>query len=526
MSNIVEMCFNPYSCSAQILINGKAPSDYSPLIQYMREPFYLWCDKLIDLLYDEINDKFAVIFVGRKFEAEVLKNLSSGSEKCISFTHKEFMVNTPLQKRMILLNEIIKKSALNINKNQIDVDFIVLDNKFIHYVNELEISNRFCFVKKHVLSTSEYCMSVSPSKYLFILCDDFSVLNKIDVKAECAFLLKIGSVMSPVSYWQGVCCIETSEHEVFDTIFNCFFFAPLCDAFVKCIQSLNGNKNIIYTDGFRILTAIKPLVKIDMPDSVELNRSTPLRIYTEPKTGEPPEVSFEYDRSGIVRCSNQRMEGLREGTVNILLYEKGSHQPFAFKQVKVIRRNRITSLLLSDKNLILGEDDDRQISVSFFPEDADNKNKIEWLSTDANVATVSRKGIVHAKSCGQCQIICTAENVSTRLDIEVKPYLTDLEIENLQTDGIVEITLEQDIDLSVSPVPFDAIDNVFKVLSSDTMIINTFGTTIHPVSLGEAEVHLINSSKRIQKSIKFRVVKRISEKTAKKKSFWNIFRKQ
>ena len=112
MGNIVEVCFNPYSCTTQILINGKPPSEYSSLIQFMTEPLYLWCNSLFDLLYSEINDKFSMIFTGRKFDADILKYLATNNDNCISFKHRTFMTDTPLQKRMILLNEVIKKGGI------------------------------------------------------------------------------------------------------------------------------------------------------------------------------------------------------------------------------------------------------------------------------------------------------------------------------------------------------------------------------------------------------------------------------
>lgn len=526
MSNIVEMCFNPYSCSTQILINGRSPSDYSSLIQYMTEPLYLWCDNLFDLLYGEINDRFSLIFTGRKFDADILKSLAECNEYCVSFKHRSFMTDTPLQKRMILLNEVIKKGGINVNRLKVDVDFILSDEKYRRYIDELEIRNKFCYVEKHILSVNEYSKMKVTSKYLFILCDDFSFADRINVKAECGFVLKEGTSKSLISFKKNLCFLEMKNNDdIFEVLFECFLYAPLCEAFVKCISSLDGNRNIIYTDGFRILTAIKPLVKVDFPEEVEFGKSITLKIYTEPLTGEPPEISFEYDKSGIVNCTNQRIEGIKEGTVNILLYEKGSNKAFALKHIKVIRRNRITSLLLSDTNLVLGENDHKTLSVSYFPENADNSNTIEWLSTDTSVATINSNGNIHAVSSGRCQIICSAENISARTELEVKPYLTDLAIENIDTDDIVEITLDKDVELTISPQPKNAIDKAYQISSSNIMVINTFGTTIHPVSIGEAEVLVFNTTNRIQKSIRIKVVKKLHEKSSKKKSFWDIFKK-
>lgn len=526
MGNIVEMCFDPYSCSTQILINGRSPSEYSSLIQYMTEPLYLWFSHLFDLLYGEINDKFSLIFMGRKFDADILKYLATKNDNCISFKHRSFMTDTPLQKRMILLNEVIKKGGINVNRQRIDVDFILSNQKFRNYIDELEIRNKFCYIEKHIFTVNEYNNLKTPSRYMFIICDDFSLTNKTDCKAKCGFVLKENISKSFISFKDNLCYLYMKGNDdIFETLFECLLYAPLCDAFVKCISSLDENRSIIYTDSFRILTAIKPLVKVDFPEEVELGKSINIKVYTEPPTGEPPEISFEYDRSGIVNCTNQRIEGIREGIVNILLYEKGSNMAFALKQVKVKKRNRITSLLLSDTNLLLGEGDHKPLSVSYFPENADNSKTIEWLSTDDSIATISSNGNVRAVSAGRCQIICSAENISVRTEVEVKPYLTDLVIENLNTNDIIEITLDREIELDISPLPKNAIDKGYQISSSNIMVINTFGTTIHPVSIGEAEVLVYNTTKRIQKSIRIKVVKKVHEKSSKKKSFWDLFKK-
>lgn len=174
MGCIVKMWYNPYSCSSQILINGKPPSDYSSLVQYMNEPLYTWCEQFFDLIYNEINDDFSLIFTGRKLDADVLKILSADSKNCISFTHMSFITDVPLQKRMILLNDIIKKSSINVQKQKIDVDFIIQDKIFENYISEIEIRNRFCFVEKNVGSactqlifhTPKSCVRPSRDKIL------------------------------------------------------------------------------------------------------------------------------------------------------------------------------------------------------------------------------------------------------------------------------------------------------------------------------------------------------------------------
>lgn len=526
MSSIVEMCFNPYSCSTQILINGKPPSDYSSLIQYMTVPLYEWYDQVIDLLYNEINDKFSLLFIGRKFDADIIRDLVQQSDECVAFSHKEFMVDTPLQKRLIVLNEIIKANRLSVEKTKINIDFVIIDDVFNTYIRDLEVRNRFCFVEKYTYSINAYSRSNCYSEYLFILCRDFNEIDMVNPHAKFVFAIKLDNGESYIEYRNGITYINTQKKCIFDTLFDCLLNIPLCDVYFKCIKSLSGDKSIIFTDNFRILTAIKPLVKADVPEIVEVGKSVPINVYTEPMMAQLPLLTFEYDRSGIVDCTDQRIEGLREGKVNILLYERGSNQPFSLKQVCVIKRNRITKLLLTDKKLVLGEGDRKTMSVTYFPEDADNADQIEWYSTDDSVAKIDTKGKLTALSKGTCQIICSAENESSRMWIEVKPYLNDLEVHNFDLEQINDIALDNDIDIDVSPTPSNAVDNSFTVSSANSLVVNVIGKTIHPVSLGETQIFVNNSSGRIKKTIYIRVVKKIKKQNSGKKSFWDIFRKK
>ncbi|MCX4354824.1 MAG: hypothetical protein OSJ43_01225 [Oscillospiraceae bacterium] len=524
MSSIVEMYCNPYSCSTQILINGKAPADYSPLIQYANEPLYKWCEEIFDLIYNEINDSFSLIFVGRKFDADILRIVSQQSENCRSFYHKEFVINTPLQKRMVLLNDLVKKNEIDLHRIRIGVDFVIFDNMLIGNVNELEIKNSYCYVDKRILSAAEY-NDTRASDYLFVICDDFQLVERITMKAKCGFVLRPASKTNIVSCENGLFFVEFEPNDFFEIVFECLLFAPLCDAFVHCIELLNGNEAIVYSDEFRVLTAIKPLVMVELPETVEIGRSAPLKVYTKPETAEPPEITFEYDKSGIVNCTNQRIEGIREGIVNILVFEKGSHKAFSCQQILVIKRNRITRLLLPDNEILLGENDIHSLSVEYFPENADNANAIEWLSTDSSIVRIEKNGKLTALKSGHCQVICSAEGVSTRINIEVKPYLVDLKVENIDISEPVAIPLWQDLTLSVIAEPSNAIDREFDLSSSDIMVVNIIGTTLRPVSIGDVVVTLTNSTGRVKKSIRVTVTKKEISKGSKK-SFLDFFKKK
>jgi len=64
MPSLVEIQYDPYRPNVSVLLNGKPPSAYSRLIQYSDEDLWKWADEILDVIYDELNDDFQLIFVG------------------------------------------------------------------------------------------------------------------------------------------------------------------------------------------------------------------------------------------------------------------------------------------------------------------------------------------------------------------------------------------------------------------------------------------------------------------------------
>ena len=69
----------------------------------------------------------------------------------------------------------------------------------------------------------------------------------------------------------------------------------------------------------------------------------------------------------------------------------------------------IVSISLSEKNIIIDENQDHALNVIFNPSDATNQNVI-WKSENTNVATVNTNGIVIGISSGKTYVIVTSDD--------------------------------------------------------------------------------------------------------------------
>lgn len=71
MPSLVEIQYDPYRPNVSVLLNGKPPSEYSRLIQYSDEDLWKWDDEILDVIYDELNDDFQLVFAGTDFDAAI-----------------------------------------------------------------------------------------------------------------------------------------------------------------------------------------------------------------------------------------------------------------------------------------------------------------------------------------------------------------------------------------------------------------------------------------------------------------------
>ena len=157
---------------------------------------------------------------------------------------------------------------------------------------------------------------------------------------------------------------------------------------------------------------------------------------------------------------------------------------------------------MSEREIIIGENQKKFISRDFAPSDADNVNTIKWSSSDENIAVV-KNGTIFAKRQGNCRIICCAENVSAQCICIVKPFLKDFVIEY---DEIVLNSMEE-IEINAKCIPENSIDSKLIFESSDKNIVNIVGNKLIGKSKGNAEITIHNITDSVRKDISVKVVK-------------------
>ena len=147
-----------------------------------------------------------------------------------------------------------------------------------------------------------------------------------------------------------------------------------------------------------------------------------------------------------------------------------------------IRPQSIT-LNTDEESLLLGET--FQLRATVLPENTTDKT-VTWSSSDENIATVDKHGLVTALAFGECEITATCQNVSATCHITVRPILPQSII--LNTDE-ASLLLGETIELTATVRPENTTDKTVTWTSSDESIatVNANGL-VTAVGVGECDI--------------------------------------
>ena len=381
----------------------------------------------------------------------------------------------------------------------------------------LDVNNLFCSVRAQILGT-KLAYEETPTSVLVLLAEDYDsgyeCLRKIRTEKP-AYILIIDGGSGVLKVTDKGWFLRTSKEDFFGTLFECLLQMPLTTAFRNCVQSIHGGGKI--THELEKIRSTVPVVSVIVGNEVEVGRSIRLDFSIEPETAQLPGLVCKMQNQETASCNGFNVYGLKEGTSTLEVYRRGSGRPFFTKEIRVIQRNRITNLVLSENHLLLGVGDQKQIELDYFPTDADNAEKISWESSNKEILSVDQNGCVTAVGAGECRVICTAENVSAQCICTVKPYMEELTILNVP-ESVLSMKPMQEIRIEYQFEPRDCIDQKLLMKSSDYDVVNVVNETLYAKKTGYAQVTIRNESGRISRTLEVSVVE--DEKPKKKVGFF------
>jgi len=510
MPSLVEITYNPYIPNLSILIDGKQPPDFSRLVQYSDEDILFWYWEILDAIYLEIRNNFVISFTGTAQDAQVFENVCRLHKFCCGFKARDFIISEQLQIRMKRLNQYIKKTSdMTYVKTVIDAIFLIPPpmQGYLEDIVSIDVNNIFCAVRVNTIGLSSNYKETENS-FLFLLSNSDEIgiarLEQLTLKKP-AFILVIGNQDGMYKITKNAWYYGTSQEGLVNAIFMCLLQAPLLLAFRRCVKSIHSKTNS--TEFYRIY-ATAPLIDIDVIDVIELGKSAKITVSFDPPVGKEPDLIYKVTNQNIASCDGLCVFGKQEGIASLEVYQEGDKKPFHTKELRVIRRNRITKIMLSDDSILLGKGDRKRVGCDYAPQNADNVSSITWKSSDESVVSVDSNGTLAAVGAGNCRIICSAENISAQCMCTVKPYLEYIIFEFELHDGVMNLEPMTVVKLKIKTYPDSCVDDEWTITSSDCNAVNAVKDTLYAKAKGNAIITVKNSSGRISQNFEVVVTKK------------------
>ena len=173
------------------------------------------------------------------------------------------------------------------------------------------------------------------------------------------------------------------------------------------------------------------------------------------------------DQSIATVNENGLVTAVAPGDCSVLAsYTSGLFTVTAVSLIHVQRPAESVTLNITNATLQVGET--LGIIATVFPEDATNKD-IEWLSSDANVASVDGDGMVTALAPGVCSITASCGDVFGTCTITVKEPVVPVESIVIVPEK-TEVEVGETITIEATIVPPNPSDGRLTWKSSDTSI--------------------------------------------------------
>ena len=163
--------------------------------------------------------------------------------------------------------------------------------------------------------------------------------------------------------------------------------------------------------------------------TLEKGTNTTLIATISPSDSSNPNILWKSEDESIATVTNNgAVSAIKTGTTTITaITEDGGFTA----SCQIIVKVDVTGLEISETSLSLTKGLQKQLSVSFFPIDATNRD-ITWTSSDSNIVSVDGNGLVKALKVGKASIIVISESgskeakcdieVTSAEDIEYNPY--------------------------------------------------------------------------------------------------------
>lgn len=454
---MVDVClsYNAYRDTMSILADGQPLNNISSLTKYQSQPFLAWCGEILDKLANEVNDEYALTYVGRACESRILAALSGRCRACRSFRPQSPALADPTARRLRKLHQLCMGGLTYTQFTESLIVYSDQDTEMLEGIFK-GLFPKLCFCRIRV----QYCplaeLGDGRGETLRFVIAGEQEAERIEAavrgRSEETYVLLL-SASSGVASASGRCIVERTTQDALSNLIGQYLELGFLMRILRRALSLItiDEKNPDYP-AFAGLDKMEPQTCVRLPGSVETGQSLPIEVYTVPEGYPPAELQYRVSNPDVVQVKENTLCGVGTGEAVIEVYQAGQTVCVNRRRIVAHKRNRIQSMRMTKESLRLCVGDTLRLSVDYAPQDADNVSTIRYRSDDGLIASVI-DGVLTARAPGSTTVrASTDDRVAAACSVRIYPRLEGLVV-GLAQD---ELPFQGVTDVSVRRMPEDA----------------------------------------------------------------------
>lgn len=229
--------------------------------------------------------------------------------------------------------------------------------------------------------------------------------------------------------------------------------------------------------------------------SVRKGDQTTIHLLAFPAEAPLHDLETKLSSDGVVRLTKMltpgpgkiQVHGCREGNCRVQLLQGAEpREIFAECCIDVFDPRYCSRLRFPSEKLTLPSGGHREnCKPAAEPANASDLASIVYTTSNANVATVEKGGILVTHEPGTCEITATATETAATMKVHVLPRVQKIEL----TAGTIDLTVGKSAQLVCTTSPNDAYPHsIVAQISQKEQVISMQGNTITALAVGDAIV--------------------------------------
>jgi len=416
----VAVVFEAMQKYCKIYIDGEHISAYSDLASCESKDLHVCGNKLIEMLDDEICDRYSLEITGDAFHIKLMETLAESSEYCESVNGVLISSALDEEEQILFLQNLTHKYALDV-----ECDFsikIAGDAAADVSLPYAEISE----AEPELLVVTSIPNPALRGKTVIVLSDCIGIENERGMNLVRLPKAYLGEFMA--YYYKYSKLIPFADK----AISLCRYVNMSAEDKIRLSAYIDRHAKYIFTCD---------VAQCDLGDTIPYS----FEVFPNSNAGAYRLIT---EHHGILEIGNGVIltKGAGEGSLKVVDKDGKTCEE---KVISVVARSFVTSIRLMPNYKTLQEGQKGKIDAYVLPETAEDAKSIIWQSSDPDTVHVTGNGEVIAIKAGHARITASCQRCTASIDVEVCPALENITLS--ASELTVEVGKSQTIKCNLHP---------------------------------------------------------------------------